>query len=393
MKICAVISEYNPFHNGHKYLLDQARELSGADLLFVVMSGNFTQRGEAALLDKYTRAKHAVLAGTDAVIELPTLFATAPAELFAGGAVRLVASIPDATALAFGCEDDNATLLNNTAKILTDEPKSFKRSLKEKLKSGMSFVKARTETLSEMGVADVDLLSKPNNILGFEYTKALARFGSSIRTIPVKRTGNEHNDDRLYENFTSASSIRANVFSEDKKTIKLLKSVMPDYAYADLANVKKTDFESLVMYSLHAASASDLRKIIGCTEGLENRMKALLKDTFDYRSLVDKMTSKRYTSSRLKRIMLSAFLDIPESLIRDCEENDLYLKVLALKKDDAERILSALSKSEYPVITRKKDAEALRGRAKKCFEKDIYANDLFNFMTKTATNEYYTMFV
>lgn len=393
MKICTVVSEYNPFHNGHKYLLDRARELSGADLLLVVMSGNFTQRGEVALLDKYTRAKHAVLAGADAVIELPTVFATAPAELFAGGAVRLVASIPDVTALAFGCEDDDAALLNNTAKILTDEPKGFKKTLKEKLKSGMSFVKVRTETLSEMGVADAEILSKPNNILGFEYAKALARFGSSIRTIPVKRTGNEHNDDCLYENFTSASSIRANVFSKDKKTIKLLKSAMPDYAYADLAKVKKNDFESLVMYSLHAASASDLRKIIGCTEGLENRIKALLKDSFDYRSLVDKMTSKRYTSSRLKRIMVSAFLAIPESLIRDCEESDLYLKVLALKKEDAERILSALSKSAYPVITRKKDAEALRGRAKKCFEKDVYANDLFNLITKTATNEYYTMFV
>lgn len=393
MKICAIISEYNPFHNGHKYLIEQAKEKSGADCVLCIMSGNFTQRGEIAVMDKYTRSKHAVLSGADCVIELPAVFSTASAEFFARGAIKILSEIPDVHTLAFGCENDDAALIQNTAELIANEPKSFKKSIKEKLKSGISFVKARNETLSEINGVDSSVLSSPNNILALEYSKAIAYYSADIRLLPIKRIGADHNDRNLKQAYSSASSIRENFSLRDSRTVKTLKSVMPEYVFNDLKNVQNNNFKELALYSMMLHSADELKGILDCTEGLENRFKALLKDTHSYDELINKMTSKRYTSSRLRRIMLASFLNINKKFICDCLDGDLYIKVLAVNKDKSEEILSSLSSSCLPVITRKKDCENLKKIALACFEKDSFANDLYNFTAKIKTNQYYTLFV
>ena len=393
MKICAIVAEYDPFHNGHKYLLQRARQLSDADKMLVIMSGNFTQRGEAAVLDKYTRAKHAVLNGADAVIELPALFATAPAELFARGAVKILSSIPSVQALAFGCEDDDKTLFQDTAKMLTKEANGFKEKLKEKLKAGFSFIAARAQTVGELSGESIALIEKPNNILGVEYTKALQFFHSPIQPLPVKRIGGGFKDKKLQGELSSASAIREHIREADKRTVKLLRASLPDDVYADLSKVKQTNLKQLAVYSLHTKTPTDLKKIVGCNEGLENRFIALIKDTDDYDVLVNKMTSKRYTSSRLRRILLSSFLSFTQSDIEDALKSELYLKVLAVKKESSEELLSALHESPYPLVTRKKDVETLKKPALHCFEKDVHANDLYNFLTGERLNEYFTLFV
>lgn len=393
MKICAVIAEYNPFHNGHAYLLKRAKEQTGADKLFVIMSGNFTQRGEMAIMNKYVRATHAIKAGADAVIELPTVFATAPAEIFASGAVKLLSCIPDVSMLAFGCENDDVSFINSTAKIMVDEPKSYRQKLKEKLKAGISFVKARTEAVSELNEGDVSSLSQPNNILALEYAKAVHRLNSGISIVPIKRVGAEYKDEELKNDLSSASAIRANLGSTDKKVIKLMRSSVPEFVFEDLKNVKENNFKQLAVYSLYMHSAKELKGIMGCNEGLENSFKAILKDTRDYDCILYKLTSKRYTASRLRRIMLSSFLSISESFIRECLEENLYLKILAVKKDDAENTLSALGAASIPLITRKKDADSLKKTALECFKKDAYANDLTNFLTGENTNENLTLFI
>ena len=188
MKFCAVICEYNPFHNGHKYQLAEARRLSGCDKLLCIMSGNFTQRGEAAVFHKYERARHAVLGGADAVIELPAAFAVAPAEVFARGAIHILASLPAVSALAFGCESGTKEDFLKTARALLSESKQFKATLKENMKDGTSYIRARNAALLASG-ADVDeaLLSSPNNILGTEYCRAILSEGSAIEPIPVPR--------------------------------------------------------------------------------------------------------------------------------------------------------------------------------------------------------------
>lgn len=393
MKICAIVSEYNPFHNGHKYLIEQAKEKSGADCVLCIMSGNYTQRGDIAVMDKYTRSKHAILSGADCVIELPTVFATASAELFSRGAIKILSEIPDIATLAFGCENDDAKLLQNTARLMVNEPKSFKKSIKEKLKSGLSFIKARNETLSEINGVDTSVLSTPNNILALEYSKAIAYYSADIKLLPIKRIGAEHNDKNLKQAYSSASSIREHFSLQDNRTVKTLKSVMPDYVFNDLKNIQSNNFKELALYSMMSHSANELKEILDCTEGLENRFKALLKDNHSYDELINKMTNKRYTSSRLRRIILASFLNINKKFIYECLDEDLYIKILAINKNKSEEILSSLSTSRLPVITRKKDAENLKKIALACFEKDVFANDLYNFTAKVKTNQYFTLFV
>lgn len=393
MKFCAVVAEYNPFHSGHKYLLERAKALSGADKLLVVMSGNFTQRGEVAVMDKFTRAKHAVQGGADLVLELPALFATAPAEFFAGGAVKLIASLPSVTSLAFGAENDDLPALEKTAALLSDEPKSFKKSLKEKLKSGVSLLKAREETLNEWDEADASFLREPNNILALEYAKAKNKFSASFSLLPVKRVGDGYKEESILSAYPSASALRKAAFSPDKKTLKLLKTLLPEEELSDLLSAKQTSFEELAVYSLFLRTPSELKKILGCTEGLENRLLALLKDTRDYHSLLEKMTSKRYTASRLKRILLSSFLSFSASDVFDALEGDLYYKVLAVKKEGAEELLAALNEGTFSPVVRKKDADELKRSAARCFEKDVHANDLYNYLTGSRLNEYFTLFV
>lgn len=393
MKICAVVCEYNPFHNGHKYLIDAARAKTGADAVLCIMSGDFTQRGEMAVLNKYARARHAVLSGADVVIELPAVFATASAEYFSRGAVKIASSIPSVKYLAFGCENDDISVITNAARILSEEPKDFKAKIKEKLKSGISFVKARTEALSETGGVDEEILTRPNNILAFEYAKAVYYWKADISLTPIKRTGAGHSDEALHGELSSAGAIRKNLFLKDRKTVKLIKSAVPPYVFEDLKGIKENNFKQLAVYSLMSKSADELKEILDCGEGLENRFKALTKDTWDYDSLIEKMTTKRYTSSRLKRIILSSFLGIKKELIDDSMEGDGYIKALAVKKERAEEILGELSSSRFPLITRKSDATLLKKSAAECFKKDVEANDLYSFLTGEKTNEYLTLFV
>ncbi len=192
MKICGIICEYNPFHNGHLYLLEQAKAQTNADAIVCIMSGGFVQRGEIAIIDKYTRAKHAILAGADAVIELPTVFATANAELFAKGAVHILSSIPDFSHLCFGAEDENAEKLIKTAKLLLDEPIEISQKIKGELTKGVSYAKARANAWS--GIIDEGYISSPNNILALEYVKALLTKNSNADICPIKRIGSGYND-------------------------------------------------------------------------------------------------------------------------------------------------------------------------------------------------------
>jgi len=393
MKICAIICEYNPLHNGHRYLIEKAKAISGADAIVCIMSGDYTQRGEIAVLDKYARARHAILSGADAVIELPTVFATASAEFFSRGAIKLISGIPSVKDLAFGCENDDTPLIQKAAAILSDEPKDFKAKLRGRLKSGESFVKARSETLSEVSGVPLEVLTGSNNILAFEYAKAINFWKANINLLPIKRMGAAHADGELHDKLSSAGAIRENLFSKDRKKAKLIKASVPPYVYEELKQVKENNFKQLAVYSLITRSTDELKEILDCTEGLENRFKALLKDAPTYDELLNKMTSKRYTAARLRRIMLASFLNINEKFIASCMNSELYLKILAVKKGRAEELLSAISASAAPVITRKSDFFALKRIAVECFKKDTEAAELYAFITGVKTNEFLTLFV
>ena len=369
MKICAIICEYNPFHNGHLYQLREAKRLSGADAVLCIMSGNFVQRGEAAILDKFTRAKHAVMAGADVVIELPTVFATSNAELFAKGAIHLLSSIPDVTTLCFGCETANKTAFKLAAKYLNDEPQEVSNKIKEFVGTGMSYAKARAQAWA--GYLPMDLLYSPNNILGLEYTRAILAKNATIDILPIERVGGNYNDQTLLKNYSSASAIR-NALQEH---INISDNV-PDFVAIDLPSQIETSLDVLEKYAILSRNKEDIAKVCDCKEGLENAFKkaALEKLPFE-----ETLTSARYTASRIRRIALQNLLNIEESFIRDCLQSDLYLHVLAAKKERSD-LLTALSVSSFPTILRAHSGDVLQGVAKQCYEKDCYANEVYRLL-------------
>ena len=384
MKICACVAEYNPFHLGHLKHIDYMKTVLGAEKVVVIMSGNFTQRGEPAVLNKFTRAKHAVIAGADAVIELPTVFATANAEIFASGAINLLSDLGVADGLCFGAESGTEDQFTSLAAAMNNESKEFKKRLKEHLDGGVSLAKAKFLTVKELNGEDFneELISLPNNILGLEYTKAVIKRGGFVKTYPMRREG-DHNDVSLKKGITSATSIR-NALKEGR--IKKLKKCLPPYVYGDLKEYPFA-FDKITVAALITATKEKLARVCDCTEGLENRIKALLKDNRNVDALVEKISTKRYTAARVRRIFTANLLGIDKDFADDCLHSRLYAKVLAVNGDCKDIISELNERSKIPVLTRKSDVSELKKTALKSYELDILANDLYNLATGETVNE------
>lgn len=390
MKICATIAEYNPFHLGHKKHIDYMKSELGAEKIVVIMSGNFTQRGEIAVMDKFTRASHAIKAGASLVIELPTVFATANAETFAKGAVNILSSLNAVDGICFGVESGNKASYLELAKAMNNESKEFKKVLKEKLDSGISLAKAKFEAVKELGDERFDeaLISSPNNVLGLEYTKAILSAKSNMDIFPMHREG-DHNDKTLKKGITSATSIREAI--KDGKG-KSAKKCVPPFVFDDFCPYP-FDFDKVLLSSIVTATAEELALVPDCTEGLENRIKAFIKDNHDLQTLVDKISTKRYTKTRVQRILLSNLLGIDNTLVKDCLSSPLYAKVLAVDKKDKEIISVLSSKSSLPLLTRKSDSAMLKKTALSCFEKDTLASDLYALISNKKQNEHQMILV
>ena len=376
MKICAIICEYNPFHNGHLYQLSAARELSGADAVVCLMSGNFVQRGEAAILEKHIRAKHALLAGADAVLELPALFATSNAELFAKGAVKILSSVPAVSTLCFGAENADKTAFLQAAETLDEEPQSVSEKIKRLVGDGVSYARARAEAWKDQ--IPENLLSTPNNILGLEYTKAIRALGANIDILPLQRVGGGYLDERLHAQYSSATAIRAAL-----KTGEPLETQVPRFVLPDLPKTTENKLELLEKYALLSRSAEEIASVCDCTEGLENALKRVAETDMP---IVETLTSPRYTASRIRRIALQNLLKIDEKSIRECLRAPLYLRVLAAKKDRAD-VLSALGSSEFPLLARAHDDEKLSPVAKRCLETDIFAEKVYRILYDLSVTE------
>lgn len=349
MKICAIICEFNPFHNGHAYLLNEARKVSGCDALVCIMSGQFTQRGEICRSDKFLRARHAILSGADAVVELPAPFAVAPAEIFARGGVKLASQIDGEITLCFGTENGNKEAFCAAARILSAENEDFKNKLTKELDGGQSFIKAYQSAFKACG-GNSELLSSPNSILGVEYAKAILRSEKNIDILPIKRKGADFNDGNLKDNFSSASAIRANAASQ------LIKSNMPESSYADFvaSTDNQTRFEQLAADTLFLSDKEKLKRVYGCTEGLENKLIAC-SALNGYDEIIQKCTSKRYSSSRIKRILCANLLNLYSDETEKFLHAELPHSILAVKKEKADEILPLFKSSEGD------------GNAKKCY--------------------------
>lgn len=375
MKICAIICEYNPFHNGHLYQLNEARKQSGADAVVCIMSGNFVQRGEAAVLDKHIRAGHAALAGVDAVIGLPTVFATSPAEIFAKGAIKLLSAIPGVKALSFGCECGAAEDFFHAARTLEAEPEAVTEQIKASMKNGASYASARAKAWETIGHIQKEFLASPNCILGIEYARALLHADSDVEIFPVKRRGSGYSETKLYGDYPSATALRAAIARNEAV------SGIPDYVRETLPESSENCLEAIEKFALLERSAEEIKSVLDCREGLENALKkAAEKNTDD---IATALTSKRYTTSRIRRILLHNLLNISETFIRECLSSPLYLELLAVKKEGKD-VLSALGESTLPLLIRAGDSEKLTGTARECFQKEKFSDSVFRIVRGLA---------
>ncbi len=386
MKICTIIAEYNPFHNGHLRQIKYVKENISPDFIIVIMSGNFTQRGEIACLDKYTRASHCIKGGADLVLELPQVFSSQNAEVFAKGALSILSKIKGEKILCFGAETNSLESLIEISKITLNESEEYKKALKENLANGLSYIVARKNALTKVyGNTNIDfsIMDTPNNILAIEYIKAIIENDYNFTLNMITRNDKGYLDSQIGKEFSSALSVRNALYSGKKS---LIKGVVPPYTYKDLPK-KLVNCDSEILYSLLTTTKQKLKKVPDCNEGLENRILSAVKNCTLLDELIEKVKTKRYSTARLKRIFINNLLGIDTNLVKKALSSPLYFRVLALKKGK-KKALNLLAESKtLPIIERKSSITKLKGVQKKCFEKDLLALNVYSLITKTVYGE------
>lgn len=388
MKTVAIICEYNPFTNGHLYQLQAAKEKTGADTVVCVMSGSFTQRGDAAILDKYQRAEIAVRMGADMVIELPLIFAISPSDNFALGAMKIVSQLPGIEFVSFGSECGDVALLQKTADFLANEPDEYRSILKSYLDEGYSYPKSRGLALNDYArtheeYADIGtVLDSPNNTLALSYIQAISKLGLSdkIKLHTVKREGDYNNDD-LDTLYPSASAIRMAVRREK---LPLIKDKVPELCYNFLSQLKTsgTPLEDMCLFKLKDMSGYDLEKYYDVTDGLHNRLKLAAVNAVTFDQLLDNAKTKKYTMARLKRIALYALFDITKDMYKEAESLPPYLYILAMKKDRKD-IISELNGITTNVLVKYSDIDKVDKRLRQFIKLDFKAQGVLNIVNRS----------
>ena len=379
MKVTGIIAEYNPFHQGHAYHLSRARELTGADRILVVMGGNFMQRGEPAIIDKYTRTEMALRNGADLVLELPAASATGSAEYFAEGAVELLDASGVVNELCFGSELGELEPLEKAAELLLEEPEDYQELLRAELKKGKTFPEARETALSAF-LPEQSLLASPNNILAIEYIKALKRRKSSIRPLTIQRLGSYHGEDgqpagaphtvsgNLPESFASASTIRCQLHTLEKQIVTsceqpafgslmtALAKELPSSSFGLLKDVlladrlvQAEDFSLPLHYRLmQAKEPLEFSVYLDVSEELSRRIYSLRQEFTDWNAFLDLVRTRQYTRSRVSRALLHILLDIRQEEVLP----PTHLRVLGFRREASDLLSEIKKKSRLPLITK-----------------------------------------
>lgn len=384
-RITGIIAEYNPFHNGHAYQIEQARLLTGCDFLVVVMSGDYVQRGAPAVFDKYTRTRMALACGADLVLELPVACSCASAEFFASGAVSLLDGLGCVDFLCFGSESGDLQSLMEPARILAKESPVFQEALRRGLSLGLSFPAARKEAFRACA-SNPDILDLPNNILGIEYLKALLQRESSIKPVTIKREGQGYHDTLLDSGFASASGIRRFLKQEEAplSALPALKESLPDPVMEVLKDtlahtlpVWEEDFSMLLRYELLRQSASDLTRYADISPDLGRRLKNCADKFSSFSEFVALVKTKDVTYTRITRALFHILLNLTGEDTRNSVSMP-YARILGFRKDHS-RILGLLKEnSRIPIIPKAADYKTyLTPDLQPLFEKDLFAANLY----------------
>ena len=387
-KILGIVSEYNPFHNGHIVHLRQSIESTQSQFVIAVMSGNFIQRGDTAIVDKWTRAEMALRQGVDLVIELPTVYATSSAENFAYGAIKILDSIGIVDYVSFGSECGNINLMADIADVLNDEPQEYSQLLHDQLQLGRSFPSAREIAINEYFLGNTtytNILKSPNNILGIEYIKALKALNSNIIPITIRRNYVDYNSTSpdLEKGIASASAIRTMI-----QNGKSIRKVVPQTTY-DLIKQKAKlgqlvsgigHYSNQIIYNLRKMSLDEIANLADVSEGLENVIKLASMRTSNIYEAISMIKSKRYTQSRIQRIMLYSLLGITKKDIELSKKVTPYIRILGFTSK-GKRLISAISDANPKlniIISVKKFVDSNNNKnLHSLLSKDIFATNVY----------------
>lgn len=372
MKVLGIIAEYNPLHNGHLYHMEQCRKESGADYTVVVMSGNFTQRGEAAILDKWTRSRLAVENGADLVLELPFAYAVNSAEYFARGGVGILEALGCVTHIGFGAETGTAGQLQEIASFLTEENSDFQQYMRASMAEGVSYAKARETAVKElMGADAAELIKTPNNILAVEYLKQLSKSGSTIEPVVIGRKGAGYHDAVPDGGFASATAIREHLSADERR----------DFVPAGVADMlderaMKNEYFHLIQSKVLGSSADELAQIFSVGEGIENRMLEQIRRSRTMDEFIENVKSKRYPQTRIQRILCQMLMGLTDF------DDEFYVRLLAAGKKGTGLLKHIRKNPDVNVITNINKENELP----QLIKYDILASDIYNII---AGNDLY----
>lgn len=373
LTVCGIICEYNPFHKGHKYHIEKAREITGAEAIVAIMSGNYVQRGEIAVYNKELRAKAAIENGVDLVIELPAIMSLSSAERFAFSGITILNTLGLVDYICFGAECDDLSKLKEIAQVLSSESEPFKSKLYAKMKGGVSFATARAAALSCDIPEAEEILSSPNNILAIEYLKAISKTNSTITPVLVKREGSDYNSTELNGGFISATAARELIFKGESLSGFVPDNTISIYKSATPHNIEK--MSGAIIANICKRNTSEVAEIAGVSEGLENKIKKEAVNSKSFYELCDRVKSKRYAHSRIRRILLNSYLGIKkEDLIPP-----QYIKILDFNETGRKVLNKAKQEALLPLVKNFKQIRELNNpKAEKMWKNELIFDQIYN---------------
>lgn len=383
MNFCGVICEFNPFHNGHNYIINEAKKATGAEIV-CLMSGNFVQRGTPAITSKFERAKHAISAGANAVLELPTVFACSNAENFATGAIKIFKAL-GIKQIAFGIEKASLEILKQIAKLKQENSERFQTAFKNEIQNGINFNTALKRSIASTLKDDsvIEILNKPNNILAIEYLTAILKLDANITPIAVERCDDGFESKTPNKEFLSASAIREliNNGSDYEKYI-------PNFANLEeiFNNSHLSTFETLALLKIRQTPAKDLEKCYDYTEGIEYRIKEMADKLSSLEDVKQAVATPRYRLPRVNKLLLYPLLNITKQVVKTALESKPAVKVLAINKNNVE-LLKSYNKRKISLVTTNKEYEALSNAQKQVIQIDIDATNIYSTISGHKNNE------
>lgn len=401
MNILGLITEYNPFHNGHKYHIDQSKELTGATHTVAVMSGNFVQRGEPAIIDKWTRAEFAIESGVDLVVELPTVFALGSAEYFAYGACSILNDMNIVDQLVFGSESGDVEDILKISDLLINSKDEIDIFISAFLNKGLSYPKSRELAIEELLKKEPPSITSeeddnfninmPNNILGIEYAKALLHLESNIKINTIKRISADYNDTKLGESISSATAIRFSL--KELGSACAISQSVPSDVFNKFSTLDKTDlidsndFSNAILPIIRRMDSQEIKLIHDVSEGLENKILYEANNNDNLIDLIDSLKSKRYTRTRIQRILFKILLNIKSSYMGSSYQlKPSYIRVLAFNDRGREILKELKENSNIAVITNLDRLDKYDDNIASMLKYDIRATNLYSTFSSVELN-------